>query len=96
MSKENNSWNWSDHVGVGDVILIQIGEHRTLGVSEGEYVVEDAQQRGGWTVTARQLTSKGEYISTNPLIQFRQCSGYTNSILGSFILVTRRMKRVFI
>lgn len=89
-------WNWSDHVGIGDVILIQTGEHRILGVPKGEYVVEDARQRGGWTVTARKLTSKGKYISNNPSIRFHQCSGYKDSLIGNLILVTRRMKRVFV
>lgn len=94
--KGNDTWNWSDHVEVGDVVAIQKGESRILNVPEGNYVVEDAQQLGGWTVMARKLSPKGKYIYDNPIIQFRQCPGYKDSLIGNFILVLRRMKRVFV
>lgn len=94
--KGNAPWNWSDHVVVGDVVMIQKGESRILNIPEGYYVVEDAQQLGGWAVTARKLSPKGKYIRDNPIIQFRQCPGYKDSLIGNFILVTGHMKRVFV
>lgn len=94
--KGDGAWNWSDHVEIGDVVTVQKGESRILNVPEGDYVVEDAQQRGGWTVTARKLSPEGRYIHDNPIIQFRQCPGYEDSLVGNFILVIRRMKRMFV
>lgn len=95
-SELGDHWNWSDHVDIGDVVLIQEAEYRTLGVPQGEYVVESAQNCGGWTITARKLDSEGKYISDNLLIQFRQCPGYIDSLCGNYILVIGHMKRVFV
>lgn len=94
--KRNDTWNWSDRVEIGDVIMIQKGESRILDVPEGDYVVEDAQQLGGWTVMARKLSLKGKYKHDNLRIQFHQCPGYNDSLIGNFILVVRHMKRVFV
>jgi len=80
-------------VSVGDVI--SIAENEQIGVSWfGEYVVEEAMDRGGWFVTARRLNADGSFSLGNEVIYFHQCPGYKNSVIS--LKVVRRMTRIFV
>ena len=82
-----------DTLSVGDVI--SIAENEQLGVSwDGEYVIEEAMDRGGWFIIARRLNDDGSFSLINEVIYFHQCPGYKNSITSSKIV--RRMTRIFV
>ena len=84
-------------VTAGDVISLSEEEcHIFENASPGEYVVEEAKERGGWYVIARKLNPDGCFSRTNPIICFNQCPGYYNSLVSPFVIPNRRMTRVFV
>lgn len=92
---------WSTRVRVGDVIELNDSECRVVSnnlpyehMAIGEYVVEEATNRGGWEVKARKLDDKGEYSHLGLSIRFYQSPGYKHSLTS--VKIVRRMVRVFV
>lgn len=79
-------------VSVGDVICLEGNEYQDA--SSGEYVVEEAIDRGGWFISARKLKDNGCFALNNPVIYFHQCPGYTNSFVAPNVV--RHMTRIFV
>ncbi len=63
-------------------------------VHPGEYVVEDARDKGGWYVEARKLDNDGKYDRTGELVNFYQSDGYIKYL--PMVYITRFMSRVFV
>ncbi|UCG02454.1 MAG: hypothetical protein JSW11_00380 [Candidatus Heimdallarchaeota archaeon] len=84
-----------DCVQTGYVLYFGKNECEQLDInSPGEYVVEDAGDHGGWKVWVRKLNKHGKYCPNNQIFSFHQCDGYCHSLKS--ILVTRKMRRIFI
>lgn len=79
-------------VSVGDVICLKGNDCQDA--SSGEYVVEEAMDRGGWFVTARKLNGDGSFSLNNTVIFFHQCPGYNNSLIEPEIV--GHMTRIFV
>lgn len=78
----------------GYIILLREDDCSAIDCPAGRYVVEEAEFRGGWFVSARLLGKNDVYDPSECHIDFYQDAGYVRHL--SIVRVVGKMKKIFI